>query len=389
MKETTEIQNEEHQQFDVVWLLKYIYSKRLFIIKSVIVCMLLCVIICILRPKKYKAEASILPISNNQMSSAMSRLGGLSSLASMAGVDIGSMQGDNNIITRDLYPRVASSTPFLLQMCDVEMEWEDRDREMGLYEYIKTDTIKSFFDYLYAYTIGLPGTISNRESENEDSPIVSDDATQNISDMNFISLNKFQKSAVNRMSKMISVEEDPTINNLIVVTAIADSPDHATILASQALDKMQEAITSYKTKQAKLTLDFIQERYDDALTEYKKLREALFLYEDSHRNMIDERVSIEYQQLSDEYQISYSILKSLSSQIEQSKINLMENTPAFSVVDPVVKPMNNEKYSPKMKLHIVAGFALGIVFSIGWLLLQLGYWQVFNPEKVRRLQEQY
>lgn len=367
------------QRIDIVWLFKYLYNKRLFIIKIVSIGVICGLVTCLCRPKVYKVEASLLPISEDK-----SKFGNLGSLASMAGIDMSVLNPSSSIITSDLYPRVATSVPFLLQMADVKLKWIKPDTVMSTYEYIKSDTIMTFGKYLRAYTIGLPNTIMKkiRGAESEENVIAN--TPKLLEEPQYLKLNKYQKSAIINIRDKITIEEDP-VTNLIVVSAKGESPIQASVLATEAVNQLQSTISAYKTKQARLSLNFIEDRYKETLDEYEQIREAFFLYKDTHRDMIDERVDVEYQRLDDEYQISYSVLKSLASQMEQAKIKLMEDSPAFSVVDPVVVPLASEKYSPKMKLHLIVGFLLGGIFSIGWLLLQIAYWQVFDPEKVEKL----
>lgn len=381
MNEKQQEKNEQ-KQFDIVWLIKYLFKKRKFIIRFTCVCVVLCFVVFLLKPAKYRAQASILPISDNKISS----LGNLGSLASFAGVDVNSLSPSKNIITADLYPRVASSTPFLLQMADVKVKWNEPDTIMSYYEYVKADTVMTFMKYLKAYTIGLPNTISQKLRGNP-KPEQSVSANVVLGEPQFLRLNPQQKLAIALLGQQLVVEEDAT-TNLIVVSAFGETPIQASVWASEAVNQLQATISSYKTKQAKLSLDFIEDRYKETQDEYEQIRQAFFNYKDTHRDMIDERVDIEYQRLEDQYQISYSVLKSLSSQMEQAKIKLMEDTPAFSIVDPVVVPMANEKFSPKFMLHIIAGIMLGVIFSIGWLFMQLGYWQIFNEEKVRKIIEE-
>ncbi|MBP5364973.1 MAG: hypothetical protein J6Y82_03510 [Bacteroidales bacterium] len=380
--EENQKEKDDQKQFDIVWLIKYLFNKRKYIIRFTCICVALCFVIFLLKPAKYRAQASILPISDNKMSN----LGNLGSLASFAGVDINSLNPSKSIITADLYPRVASSTPFLLQMADVKVKWNKPDTIMSYYEYVKADTVMTFMKYLKAYTIGLPGTISQmfqgKQSQSQAAP-----TSVLLGEPQYLNLNPQQKLAIALLGQKIVVEEDAS-TNLIIVSAFGESPLQASVWASEAVNQLQATIASYKTKQAQLSLDFIEDRYKETQDEYEQIRQAFFQYKDSHRDMIDERVDIEYQRLEDQYQISYSVLKSLSSQMEQAKIKLMEDTPAFSIVDPVVLPMANEKFSPKFALHVIAGIMLGIILSIGWLLMQLGYWQVFNEEKIKKIIEE-
>ncbi len=372
----SEEQKKQEEQFDIVWLLLYLWSKRKFIMICVGVVTLIAIVKYVSTDAKYKASASILPVVDEGMASKLGDKGGL---AAMAGVDL-SQSSNGNIITADLYPKVASSTPFLMELMNEKVKWNEPDTVMSLYEHVVQRT-PSFGDYLLAYTIGLPGTIKSW-FEDEDSIIIDNSGEEPM----YVVLDKYQRGALSEMREMIVVEEDP-IYGTIELSCYAESPEQAATLASKAVELLQKIITEYKTKRARLSLNFIEERYSETMSDYEKIREQFYAYKDSHRDMISERVDIAYQKLSDEYNISYSLLKTLSSQMEQAKMTLMENTPVFSVVEPVVMP--KEKDSPSAKWHLVLGVFLGGFFGIGWLLMQLAWWQLFNEKKVKALIEEY
>lgn len=372
----SEEQKKQEEQFDIVWLLLYLWSKRKFIMICVGVVTLIAIVKYVSTDAKYKASASILPVVDEGMASKLGDMGGL---AAMAGVDL-SQSSNGNIITADLYPKVASSTPFLMELMNEKVKWNEPDTVMSLYEHVVQRT-PSFGDYLLAYTIGLPGTIKSWFAD-EDSLVIDNSGEEPM----YVVLDKYQRGALSEMSEMIVVEEDP-IYGTIELSCYAESPEQAATLASKAVELLQKIITEYKTKRARLSLNFIEERYSETMSDYEKIREQFYAYKDSHRDMISERVDIAYQKLSDEYNISYSLLKTLSSQMEQAKMTLMENTPVFSVVEPVVMP--KEKDSPSAKWHLILGVFLGGFFGIGWLLMQLAWWQLFNEKKVKALIEEY
>lgn len=362
---------------DIIFLVKYLLSKRKYIIYSATIMLLICIAVYLCKPKEYTSKASILPVSQNS-----SVTGNMGMLASMAGVNIKSPS--SSVITPDLYPAVASSTPFMKKLMNVPLKWKDNDSIMSTLIYAK-HMKPSAFDYIKAYTIGLPNTIKKWVSPPTQGSIdvlLSDDSTQ----PEYLVLKREERKAISLLSDMISVEEDPNIS-AINVTATCELPEQAAILASSSLNILQAIITEYKTKRSKLTLTFLEARYKETQEEYEKVRKLFFAYKDSHRNMIDERVDIEYQQLSDQYQISYSILKTLANQLEEAKLGLMEESPVFSVLQPAVLP--NDNSSPRLPVHIVAGIMLGLIFSIGWFIVQLGYFQVFDEKKYLTIKAQF
>lgn len=368
---------QDEEEIDIVWLIRYVWSKRKIIIYTTVPMFLICMVVFLCKPKQYNSTASILPISGGSSIS-----GGMSMLASMAGVNL--KKPSQNVITPDLYPAVARTTPFMRKLMSVPLKWKDNDTIMSTYEY--AERLKpSVLDYIKAYTIGLPATIANAINP-PINPAIDAALAAEDKELNYLVLSSTERKAIGLLSKMVSVEEDAKID-AINVSATCEVPEQAAVLASSALDILQEIITEYKTKSSSQTLGFLEERYESTRQDYEKVREQFFSYKDSHRNMIDERVDVRYQELSDQYQISYQILKNLAGQIEEAKLEVMEETPVFSVLQPAVMP--SDKSGPKFMIHAIAGIMLGLIFSIGWFIVQIGYFQVFDEKKYKAIKAQY
>lgn len=365
------------EQIDIIWVLKYILAKRKFIAIVVCATTLLTIIVCLCKPNVYTAKASILPVSENHNMS-----GNMGALASMAGFNIGAQSSSSAIITSDLYPKVAESIPFLSSMVDVKVPWPGVDSLMSYYEYSLIDTIPTVGDLIKKYTIYLPTTIMS--TVNGTTPSV---MKKNIEEnLPYLSIESKRMAAMNKMRQMVSVADEP-IYGTIEVSVNAPSPEQASILTTKALEMIQSTATEHKTRRAKEILKFAEERYEDAMKEYEDIHKKFSIYKDTHRNMVTERMGSEYQKLSDKYDLTRSILNTISSQVEQSRFELMQNTPVFTVIDPVVLPSG--KSGPKMFTHILVGIVLGLVGALGWLLMQIAWWQAFDEEKVSKLREIY
>lgn len=369
------------EQFDIVWLLKYIFSKRKFIGVVVACTTILSIIICLCRPNVYTAKAAILPVAEDQ--SILSGLGGnVGALASIAGFNLAGRANSNAIITSELYPKIAESVPFLSAMIDVKVPWEGVDTLVSYYEYACADTIMTVGEIIKKYTVGLPGTIKEAiSSEKKDT-----DLNNENNELNYLEINKKRMKVLESMKDMISVEEDP-IYGTIDISVEAKTPEQASILTVHALDMIQKTATEHKTRRAKEILKFAEDRYEEATADYEAIFMKYSKYRDTHRNMVEERIGSEYQKLSDKYELSRSILNTISSQVEQARLDIMQNTPVFTVIDPIVLP--RKKSGPKMSLHIMSGLLLGIIGALGWLLIQIAWWQVFDEEKYIEIKQLY
>lgn len=380
---------QQDEEIDIVWVIRYILAKRKLILYAVGIALVVFTLLFFTKPKQYNSTASILPVSSK--SSVSSNMG---MLASMTGMSMGTGVQSENVITPDLYPAVAASTPFMRKLINVPLKWKDKDTIMNAYEYAK-QMEPTAMDYVKAYTIGLPTTLANMISPpvtpDIDAILASNDIAHENSDASskessFIVQDTYERMAISTLMGMLLVEEDRSIN-AINVSATCEVPEQAAVLASSALDILQEIVTEYKTKRSSLALKFIEERYQLVNEDYEEIRKKYYAYKDSHRNMIDERVDVEYQQLSDQYELSYGLLKTIANQMEEAKLNVMEETPVFTVLQPAILPASH--CAPNIMKYLLAGIALGLVLSVGWLFANIVYLQVFNEKKYKALKAQY
>ncbi len=337
---------------DFISLIKFIWNSRKIIFYTVAICIFFGLLVAFLKPVMYKASATLLPSTQKQSSS----LGNLSSLASMTGLNLGSIIGQTEGISIDIYPQIVNSYPFLNDFIHEKFMFEDFDESISIYDYVVSDTVNSKGgSKLFQYTLGLPWTIKEALFSKKEKRI-----TKEI-DYGVINLTDEELMAINLARDLLQIEVEKK-TGLVNVSALAEEP----ILVAQYVQKgvalLQNYIIAYKTKQVKQNLDFVQERYDEKKKEYELVQNKYFNYKDSHRNVISERVDSDFQILSDEYDIASAVYKSIAQQLEQAKIAVKEQTPVFAVLEPVKVPTN--KYSPNRKIILVLSVFVGVFLGI-------------------------
>ena len=98
-------------EIDLLELTKTIWNGRKTILKTILIAGIIGVIIALLSPKEYTATTTIVP----QTSSSTSKLGGLSSLAAMAGFNLDNVTS-GDILSPTVYPEIVSSVPFQMEL---------------------------------------------------------------------------------------------------------------------------------------------------------------------------------------------------------------------------------------------------------------------------------
>lgn len=372
-------------EFDIVWLISYLWANRKRIYYIIGGCLALSIIIYIVKPKVYTSTAAILPVYDSEDGG----LGNLKGLASMAGINLGGGSSAGTVITPDLYSEVVTSTPALIEIMEkVPLTWSSPvDTVMTLYDHMVYDSIPSIGKIILKYTIQLPFTI--KTAINGEEPVVAfvEPTTEDFTQVpRPLVMDKKRIKCAEWLRDRINVAPDEE-TNLVRISVEGESAEQSAELATAVMQQIQTTITEYATSSAKKNLNFLQKRYDETMDEFTQARQEFFNYRDRHRDYVEERSSVERQQLEDKYNLSYSLLQSLQSEVEKSRMKLLAETPVFSIVEPVVQP--DKKSSPKLLLHLIGGFMIGFIISVGGYLLILGYKQVFQPAQFKEIHDKY
>lgn len=344
-------------EIDLIALAHTIWDNRKTIWYSIAVAVVIGLLVAIFSPVKYTASATILPQAEGKTD-----LGGLGGLASMAGINLGSMMGSASGIQPDLYPRVINSYPFLNELVHQPFDFEDEDEPISFYQKVVKDSVSGFGTTLKKYTIRLPWTIKGAIFGSNDEEIAG-----NLNGKFAVDVTKLSQEelwAIGAISGVISVEIDNK-NGLVSIATEMGEPLLTAQVAQKTVELLQKYITEYKTRQATQNLEFIEARLKEKKVEFETAREALFEYRDRNRNIIEERTNIQYQELSDAYNLASQVFQSLAEQKEQAEIAVKRDTPAFSIIEPVKVPI--EKSSPQRSLIIIISVFLGGFIGIGLL----------------------
>nr|WP_319401191.1 Wzz/FepE/Etk N-terminal domain-containing protein [uncultured Carboxylicivirga sp.] len=344
-------------EIDLIALARTIWEERKIIYNSIGVVLVLGIMVAFLSPVKYTVTATILPSVQKKSSS----VGNLSALAGMAGINLGSMMGESNGIAAEIYPRIVNSYPFLNEFIHEKFNFKDYRDALSIYEYVLKDTVGSFGQQLLKYTIHLPWTIKNKVFSSR----IEGDGMQNYG---VLSLTEDEVKAYQFIEDLFMVSVDDQ-TGLVSLTVVSDEPILTAQYVQKGIELLQRYIIDYKTKQARENLNFIQARYDEKRVEYQRLQKVVFNYRDSHRNVIAERLDVEYQRINDEYELISSIFNELARQLEQSKIAVEEQKPAFTVIEPAKIPI--KRSSPKRISIIVVSLFIGLFGGISLILIKL------------------
>ncbi len=381
---TEEVQNKEQQSepFDIVWLFKYLWASRILIVKWAVGAALFFMIIALLKKPVYTADATIVPINS---SASKTGLAGLASLASSTmGINMSSLAGNSgsvNVISASMYEKVMQSNSYLLELGNVKLDMGEQGK-MSMYELAVADTVPTVMGTIMKYTLGLPGVIKSALSDK--TPLPADYIYPDT--FPYAKLSDAQKSVIKRLESSINITEDDDLG-CYYISASCETPEMAAELGAAAIKVLERRVADYNTKQLNSKLEVAQKQLETVQKEYETVRTEYFNYKRTHHFVVEDRESIEYQKLSDNYQLLHSLVQSSTSSIASIKIEMSEMQQPFILLSPVSMP--DAKSSPKVKLYIIGGFIAGLLGIVGFLLLKLAYLQTFKPSRYKKLYEEY
>ena len=358
---TNEIQQNNsipEDEIDLIALAKTIWDGKKTIIFSVIICGVIGVTIALLSDKEYTATSVMVP----QLSDKSSNLGGLSSLAAMAGFNL-DMQKGGTELSPYIYPQIVKSVPFQLELMNTPFTFSDVDHPVSIFEYY-TDYYKpGVLSHVLNYTIGLPWVIIGALRPSP-SPMINQPLTNDSSFATPIYLTQDQESIRKIIEANVSLETND-MDGYVSLSVIAREPLLAAQVAQKAQELLQQYITVFKIEKATAQFNFIKERYIENKQEFQEAQEALAAFRDRNKNVTSARARTQEERLQSEYQLAFDVYSGLAQQMEQARIQVKEETPGFSIIKPVTVPL--EKSKPQRSKILVIWIFLGGVIGIGWI----------------------
>jgi uncharacterized protein involved in exopolysaccharide biosynthesis len=352
---TTHNNSSENQEdsIDIIALLQSIWTGKKLILKTVLVFMILGLFIAVFSQNEYTASTTIVPQSSSEKPG-----GSLGGIAALAGINLGSV-GQQSSISPTLYPQILTNISFQKELLETLITIEGQDNKITYKEYYTNVYSPSVLSSIKKYTIGLPGVligllksdeISKEESKNNDSlPQITED----------------DKKLIELLLEQLSMEVNDKDGYIGLSTTMPEARAAAE-LTQKAQELLEQYVIDFKIEKSSSELDFIKNRYQEKEQEFQKIQQKLAVYTDRNQNVNSARAKMELMLLQSEYDLAYGVYSELAKQLETQELKVKEDTPIFTILQPVFVPL--EKTGPKRSLILIIYTFLGFVLSIGYLL---------------------
>ncbi len=328
--------------FKDIWqvLLKY---KRLFI-KVIIFTFVIVCFLTLSVPNYYSAIVALAPeLSSGRSSSS------LNSLASSFGVSLGSMTSSADAINPTLYPDMMKSVNFKTSLFPIKVHKKNSNEELTYYDYLLDHQKFPWWNYVLGLKNVLIGSIRSLFIE----PTEVDNSV-----VNPFMLTRQQASIIKRITEKISCEVDS--KNLVISISVTDQdPLIAAVMADSVKQRLQDAVTEYRTSKARVDLEYNKKLYAETKARYDDARQKYAAYADANQNVILQRDRNRLIELENEMQLRYQAYSTVATQLLAAEAKVQQDTPAFTTLRNATVPL--KKAGPK-RTKIVILFCIFAFF---------------------------
>lgn len=285
--------------------------------------------------------------------------GNLGSLASLAGINLGSM-GTSDAVSPDLYPEVVRSTPFMVELFSVPVSFKYKKQDMttDLYDYMKNYTRIPWWSKVIKLPFKALGWFMGLFREKEE-------ALEGYADINPSELTLEQSKVLNSLLGNISVSVDKKTG--VISTAVtAQDPHVAATVAKEVIERLQTYVASYRTDKSRKDLEYYQQLYDEARSGYYEAQQRYARYVDNNHDVVLQRVRTEQERLRNESELAFQLYNSCSQQLQLAKAKVQQETPVCSVIQPPSVPVIRSK--PSKPTILLAFMFFAVCIEAVWIL---------------------
>lgn len=306
-------------------------------------------------PRTYSSSVTMAPESSEGTT-----MGGLASMASSFGVNLGGLGGTSDAFYPVLYPDIVSTNDFLISLLDLRVQTLDGRVKTDFYTYLAKYQKKSPLDeyqkvlkdklkkYFPQEPVSTPGAGSGR-------------------DINPFMLSEKQAAILERMRNNIVCSVDKKTE---VITISVTDQDRlvCAVVADSVCNRLQRYIIDYRTRKARHDQQYYQNLTDEAKLAYDKSVKLYSSYVDKHSDLILQAYISERDNLESDMQMKYNTYNALLTQLQAANAKVQESIPAFTVFQGATVPI---KPSGPKRMLFVLGMTFMAFFITAFIVVNL------------------
>lgn len=323
-------------------------KRKLFLITSVVV-VVVSYLLALSVPKHYIVKVKLAP-EFSSMTNTNAGVGTLSSL--MKSFGIGQQNNQNgDAILPTLYPDLMNSNLFLVSLFDIPVQTKDGKVKTAYYDYLANNQKTPWWSDALDAVVSL---ISEHDGK-----------ADTYKDANAAALTKKQTKIATAISKKIQCDVDQKTGVITIMVKDQD-PLICTAIADSTCQRLQEFITEYRTKKARIELDNAQVQCDKAQAEYEEAKREVEAFSDSNWDLVDEDFKVEEKSLENEMQLKFSTYSALNSQLIAARSKYEGLRPVYTVLDGASVPI--KPAGPSRMKFVFIMLMIVLIAEFAWVM---------------------
>ena len=334
---------------DLRKIFRLLLSKRRSFVKMwCIVAVLSCIWI-FPQPRFYRCEVSLAPEASGE-----DLAGGLSSIASSFGFNLGGMMGSDAIYP-SLYPDLFESPEFLVSLFDIQIQTIDGNIQTDYRTYLKKHQKKNWLTQPFKWMKKKVTDLFEKKREGTGG---------GAAGINYFHLSTDDYNLMLKLQDIVSCTNDKK-TDVTTITVEDQDPLVSALLADSIRVRLQRFIIDYRTRKARLDCAYYQNLVDSALVEYEEASKAYSAFCDAHINIQSKAYSQMSDALENEKDIKLQTYNAMCAQLQAYKAKVQERTPAFTVLKSATVPI--KPAGPKRVLFVLGMLILSTFCYSFWL----------------------
>jgi len=303
----------------------------------------------ILKAKTYQSTAKVMVLEEDGSSS----LGRMGSLASLAGINIGSSTSG---IPPESYQFILESPAFLLNVLYEKIPVGGQ--EMTVFEYIHSQ--KGVLDFIRDKK-ELDSTDFRKP---EDVPSAS---VPHSNAMPMISVKEHELTAIERLQKGITFNYSPS--KPIEISVTTQDPEVSARILKLIIVKLETCVKQFTKDNADEDLAFVKAEAEKAKQEVYWLQTSFARAKDQSINVRKVTAQVELDRLEMDYMDARQRYAALTSQMEAVRLKSEKEKQGFVVLEPPSIADPEKPAAPKFPIYFAVSIVLGMVLSISVVFL--------------------
>ena len=317
-------------------------------------------------PRTYVSEAVVAPEIMTR-----STLGGISSLASLAGINTNTM-ALTDAMHPDMYPEIIHSSNFFLDLFDMPVTVETKDSlvHTDLYDYMAHYNKAPWWGYVLGapkIALNLVKSLFIKKAETEEA--------EGYAVVDSLRLTKQQEGVIKSLSKSVNANVNKRTYVLSLKVKTQD-PVISAQLANATVENLQKFVTTYRTEKARENVDYFQKIYDETKANYLSAQRALTYYLDTHQGNVTRSSQAYAAQLQNEANLRYQMYNQTAQNLLTAQAKVQQEAPVLVVIQPGIAPHIGQ---PSRVRIVILWFLIGVALRVGWKAF--GFDKIFKKKE--------